>query len=97
MSAGWAPRFPLSVCLPPLAQHYNMVHCLCSICAHKRGAFGGTHVPTHPMVVSTHTHDTQEGDIVILDKADGEWCYGRNQRTGKYGMFPGAYVQEVKK
>lgn len=36
----------------------------------------------------------QTGDIVILDKEDGEWYIGRNQRTGKTGMFPSSYAEK---
>lgn len=36
----------------------------------------------------------QTGDIVILDKEDGEWYIGRNQRTGLTGMFPSSYAEK---
>eukprot|EP00051_Salpingoeca_urceolata_P006597 m.87210 g.87210 ORF g.87210 m.87210 type:complete len:220 (+) comp14900_c0_seq2:87-746(+) len=42
--------------------------------------------------------DLAEGDVVAVEyKADNGWWVGTNQRTGRSGIFPGTYVEELPK
>lgn len=42
--------------------------------------------------------DLAEGDVVAVEyQADNGWWVGTNQRTGRSGIFPGTYVEELPK
>lgn len=40
--------------------------------------------------------ELQEGDTVyVLEKCDDGWYVGSSQRTGRFGTFPGNYVEKI--
>lgn len=40
--------------------------------------------------------DLMEDDVILVEfKADNGWWVGKNVRTGKSGIFPGTYVEEL--